>query len=69
MSSTPRRIIIPAAGAAVRFGGVPKEMLPISEEETLLGRAVRLARTLGKPMIISSRKKNPSIGGWFPTWK
>jgi len=52
-----RRVIIPAAGEAVRFGGVPKEMLPISEEETLLGRAVRMARRIGDPVIITNRKK------------
>lgn len=52
-----RRVIIPAAGEAVRFGGVPKEMLPISGEETLLARAVRIARKIGEPVIVTNRNK------------
>lgn len=53
-----RRIIIPAAGDAVRFGGCPKELLPISETDCSLTRAVRLARALGgEPVIISNPHK------------
>lgn len=38
-----RTVIIPAAGKATRFGGVLKELLPISKTETALMRAVKNA--------------------------
>ena len=49
-----RRIIIPAAGDAVRFGGCPKELLPISETDCALTRAVRLAQSLGGVAVVIS---------------
>lgn len=52
------RIIIPAAGEAVRFGGLPKELLPISETDCSLTRAVRVAERLGgEPVIMSNPMK------------
>jgi hypothetical protein len=52
-----RRIIIPAAGDAVRYGGIPKELLPISETDCSLTNAVKLAQGLGDPVIISNPHK------------
>lgn len=54
-----RRIIIPAAGRAVRFNGLPKEVLPTDMYECGLTRAVRMARELGgDPVIITNREKH-----------
>lgn len=47
-----RRIIIPAAGDAVRFGGLPKELLPISETDCSLTRSVKLAHSLGGCAVV-----------------
>lgn len=51
------RIIIPAAGDAVRFGGLPKELLPISEADCSLTHAVRLGQTFGDVLIVSNPDK------------
>ena len=39
--------ILPAAGKADRWGGYPKELLPLSNEHTFLSRAVDLLRSCG----------------------
>jgi hypothetical protein len=39
--------ILPAAGKADRWGGYPKELLPISNDHTFLSRAVDLLRSSG----------------------
>jgi hypothetical protein len=44
----PRRLgILPAAGKADRWGGYPKELLPISNDHTFLSRSVNLLRSSG----------------------
>lgn len=53
------RIILPAAGEASRFGGIPKELLPIASGETCLARAVRVASQIGDPVIVTNRQKLP----------
>ena len=55
----PRRIIIPAAGNAVRFGGILKELLPISETECALSYAVKTAGMFGTPVVITNASKEP----------
>lgn len=53
-----RRIIIPAAGKATRFHGLPKELLPTDMHECGLSRAVRLAKELdGTPVVVTNRDK------------
>ena len=51
--------VIPAAGQAVRFGGMLKELLPISEIDCGLTNAVRLAYKLGgtMPTIVTTTEK------------
>jgi hypothetical protein len=49
-----RRIIIPASGDALRFGGLPKELLPISDVDCSLTYAVRTAQALGGVAVITS---------------
>jgi len=39
--------VLPAAGKADRWGGYPKELLPISNSHTFLSRAVELLRSCG----------------------
>ena len=45
--SVTRLGILPAAGKADRWGGYPKELLPISNDHTFLSRAVDLLRASG----------------------
>jgi hypothetical protein len=53
-----RRIIIPAAGDAVRFGGIPKELLPISETDCALTHAVRLAQSFeAEALVVTNPRK------------
>lgn len=54
----PLRVIVPAAGLAVRFGGVPKELLPIAERSTPLQHAVELGQRLGEVVVITSDEKS-----------
>jgi hypothetical protein len=49
--------VVPAAGVAVRFGGVPKELLPIDVHTTSLQHAVSLGRRLGDVVVITNREK------------
>ncbi len=53
------RFVIPAAGSAVRFGGVYKELLPISATDCGLTHAVKLAIRLGgcEPVIVTTDRK------------
>lgn len=44
--------IIPAGGKAVRFGGIYKELLPISENECGLSRCIRSMRRGGAGKIV-----------------
>jgi len=44
---TMRLGVLPAAGKADRWGGYPKELLPISNDHTFLSRAVELLRSCG----------------------
>jgi len=54
-----RRIIIPAAGKAVRFNGLPKELLPTDLHECGLTRAVRIAKEIdSEVVIITNRDKH-----------
>lgn len=50
------RVIIPAAGAASRFGGVRKELLPLSDApgDTPLARAVARGLNLGAVTVVTS---------------
>lgn len=50
------RIVIPAAGVASRFGGVRKELLPLSETpgDTPLRRAVWLGLQIGAVVVVTS---------------
>lgn len=59
---TPIRFVIPAAGAAIRFGGVHKELLPISKSDCGLSHAVKLAHKLGgcPPVIVTTAAKYDS---------
>ncbi len=59
MTSRQIRFIIPAAGHAVRFGGIPKELLPISSVHCGLTYAIQLAQKLGRrsPVVISNPEK------------
>lgn len=49
--------IIVAGGEAARFKGIPKELMPISDTETLLSRAVEVLSFCDKVQIITSREK------------
>lgn len=49
-----RRVIIPAAGKASRIFGIPKELLPIDEGVTCLSKSIKLASTVGQPIVISN---------------
>lgn len=53
------QFVIPAAGTAVRFGGCPKELLPVSDSDCGLTRAVRLAHRLGycDPVVVTNQVK------------
>jgi len=51
------RVIIAAAGHAVRFGGIPKELLPLGVADTPLQRAVALGRRLGEVVVITNPEK------------
>lgn len=53
------QFVIPAAGQAMRFNAIPKELLPISEKDCLLTHAVRLATKLGNciPVVVSTHEK------------
>ena len=54
----PRNIILPAAGDAVRFGGVPKELLPMTATQCLLTYNVFTALAVGgTPIIITNPHK------------
>lgn len=57
--------IIPAAGKAVRFGGIQKELLPISQNETLLSRTVRILKRYADEVVIITRpdKRHQEIEG------
>lgn len=50
------RVVIPAAGLATRFGGVRKELLPLSEApgDTPLARAVAKGLALGAVTVVTS---------------
>ena len=53
-----RNIILPAAGDSVRFGGLPKELLPMTGEHCLLTYNVFMALALGgTPVIITNPHK------------
>lgn len=52
-----RRIVIPAAGESSRFGGIPKDLLPIGPRESLIQRAVKYAKRFGTPVIITNPHK------------
>lgn len=53
------QFVIPAAGNAARFGGVLKELLPVSEIDCGLSHSVRLAMKLGEcdPVIVTTADK------------
>lgn len=55
---TTRRFVIPAAGKATRFGGIPKELLPISKTRCGLTHAVELATTIGQcaPVVVTTKE-------------
>lgn len=44
--------ILPAAGKAERWGGYPKELLPISETDTLMSRAVQSLKECGCDSVL-----------------
>lgn len=53
--------IIPAAGQAVRIGGVPKELMPLSDTNTLLTHAVESLECIpcDRIMVITNQVKLP----------
>lgn len=50
--------IVPAAGKAARFGGTYKEMLPISNDQTLIKRVVQSMSRTSSILIVTSKHKN-----------
>lgn len=54
------RFVIPAAGKATRFNGIPKELLPIGPNNCGLTNAVRLANQIGhcSPVVVTNREKS-----------
>jgi len=49
--------IIPAAGKAKRFGGIPKELLPLPDGSTLLDHTIARLSFCDKIIIVSNNEK------------
>jgi len=62
--------IIPAAGQSVRFGGVLKEMLPISDGVTLIKRTLTALHNGGCDtcLIVTNRDKLPAHAQHLKDW-
>jgi len=49
--------IIPSGGHAVRFGGIPKELLPLPDGYTLLDHAIERVSFCDKVIVVSNDEK------------